>query len=163
MNDINFITPAGGFSVRTAAVILRGSEVLLCHYDGGPDNSFWFLPGGRVQLFESAALGLARELREEIDAEVTCGPLLWISENSFPAQQVPTHELVFYFSATLSEDAPLLHAQQTVAGTEPGSRLSFAWVERAGLGDIDLRPATIKDRLMRASFRFEHLVTLDDG
>ena len=163
MVDINFSTPVGGFSVRAAAVILRGAEVLLCHFDGGRESSFWFLPGGRVQLFESSSAALERELFEELGVHVTCGRLLWIAENAFPAQGVPTHELVFYYSATLPESAPLGSAAGRISGVEPDSKISFAWHQLSQLGDVDLRPALIKDRLTQKAFEFQQLVTLDKG
>jgi len=54
-----------------AGVLARGDRVLLCHRGPGrwyPDS--WDLPGGHIDVGESASAALARELREELGIEV---------------------------------------------------------------------------------------------
>ncbi len=56
-----------------AAVIIKpdGSFLLAQRPEGKPYPGFWEFPGGKIELGESAADALKRELREELDIEVT--------------------------------------------------------------------------------------------
>ncbi len=49
---------------KVGALILRGDRILLCRKDR--DTSKLILPGGRIELGESDAECLAREIREEL-------------------------------------------------------------------------------------------------
>jgi ADP-ribose pyrophosphatase YjhB (NUDIX family) len=87
------------FGLRAVAVALRDGHILLnrCEKD-----DYWFLPGGRFELLESAPGAIRREKRKELGAEVRVERLLWIVENFFeesgcarrtlqPAQPRRTH------------------------------------------------------------------------
>ena len=73
-------TPTHRFQVRAAAVIRRGTHVLLHRAEGDP---FWALPGGRVEPGEEASATVRRELREEMGVETDVHRLLWVAENFF--------------------------------------------------------------------------------
>ncbi len=67
MGMIDFEAGGARFSYKAAGVALDGERVLLTQLAGG---DFWFLPGGRVELHESATEALRRELREELGVGV---------------------------------------------------------------------------------------------
>lgn len=57
----------------SAALILRGEEILICQRRRGQPMEFkWEFPGGKIEPGETAEQALARELEEElgIDAEI---------------------------------------------------------------------------------------------
>ena len=56
---------------KIGALILRGDRILLCRK--GRETSKLILPGGRVEVGESDAECLARELREELGAVTLTG------------------------------------------------------------------------------------------
>jgi 8-oxo-dGTP pyrophosphatase MutT (NUDIX family) len=98
------------FNLRVAGVAYRDGKVLLQRVDG---EDFWFLPGGRLEMTESAEDGLVREIREELGVEAHIGRLLWIVENFFPMGGFRYHELGLYFLVELPLQVP-------VAGEFPG-------------------------------------------
>ena len=110
---IAFDTGQHRFNFRASAVILRDGFVLLHRLEG---DTFWCLPGGRVEPGESAADAVLREMQEELGVQVSAGPLLWVVENFFSHAGQQHHELGLYFLACLAPDANLLASPGPYAG-----------------------------------------------
>ena len=86
-----------------AGIIRRGEDILLAkRLPGGPHGGFWEFPGGKVEEGESEEEALRRELKEELDVEVSVGER-W-REVTHPYPHV-TIRLVFFF-CTLAEGEP---------------------------------------------------------
>jgi mutator protein MutT len=64
--------------VGVGAVILDGNQVVLVKRAHEPLKGEWSLPGGAVELGETLAEALAREVREETDLDVCVGPVVEI-------------------------------------------------------------------------------------
>jgi ADP-ribose pyrophosphatase YjhB (NUDIX family) len=146
------------FMVRVGGVAISGDRVLLHR---SQREEFWSLPGGRLEVGETAADALRREMREEIDADVEVRPgLLWLVENFFEhwpldnSTSTPTahhHEVGLYLAMSLPED---LEQADSFRGFEhPGERdeliLEFRWFPRAAVAAMDVRPAALRERLSR--------------
>ncbi|MBI1737272.1 MAG: NUDIX hydrolase [Candidatus Rokubacteria bacterium] len=56
--------------VGVGAVVLHGDKVLLVRRGGQPSSGKWSLPGGLVELGETTADAIRRELQEECAIEV---------------------------------------------------------------------------------------------
>lgn len=57
-------------------VVLDGDVVLLVRRAFPPRQGEWSLPGGRLELGESLADGVRREVREETGLEIEVGPVV---------------------------------------------------------------------------------------
>lgn len=77
------------------AVVLHDDNILLCKPKG---ESYYFFPGGHVEFEEDIATTLRRELKEEIDADVTETQFIGAWENVF----LQKHELNLVFETKLS-------------------------------------------------------------
>ena len=62
--------------VGVGAVVVRDGRVLIVKRRYEPLAGRWSLPGGTLELGETLAQGLARELREETGLEVDVGPVV---------------------------------------------------------------------------------------
>lgn len=66
--------------VGVGAVVWNGSRVLLERRGQPPAQGSWSLPGGLIDVGETAEAAVQREVREECGIDVTVGPVLGIFE-----------------------------------------------------------------------------------
>ncbi len=110
----------------TAAVIERDGAFLLARrLEGTHLEGYWEFPGGKCQDGESLEACLARELKEELDADCRVGEELLASVHRYPDRTV---ELRFFRCHLLGEPRPAL-------GQE------LRWVPRTELASLRLPPA----------------------
>lgn len=142
---ISFQMGAHRFQYRVAAIVLDAGWLLLHRLQA---DAFWTLPGGRVQLGESAQAALCREFEEEMGTSIACGDLACVGENFFRHNQVPHHEIGLYFYACLPTDSSYKDKHMTLAGKEIGKGLEFKWFEIEQLHHVDMRPQVMRDGLV---------------
>jgi 8-oxo-dGTP diphosphatase len=66
--------------VGVGAVVWNGEAVLLERRGRAPAQGTWALPGGLIELGETAEAAVAREVREECGIDVRPGPILGLFE-----------------------------------------------------------------------------------
>jgi 8-oxo-dGTP pyrophosphatase MutT (NUDIX family) len=89
------------FTYRIGGITLHKERVLFQKATADPSKTFWFLPGGRAELRESAAETLQREMVEELNVSVTIERPLFLLENFFEEDGVAHHEVGIYFLMNL--------------------------------------------------------------
>jgi ADP-ribose pyrophosphatase YjhB (NUDIX family) len=135
---IHFGTETQKFLYRVAGVAVVDGHILIQQFEN--DDTFWCLPGGRVEHGEPAEEALLREMAEELDCEVRVGRLLWVMDNLFLYRGVHFHELGLYFAITLP-DGCLQSSGDPWTGAElDGTKLFFRWHPIEHLGEVELKP-----------------------
>jgi 8-oxo-dGTP diphosphatase len=118
--------------VVTAAVIEEdGSFLVTRRLEGTHLAGLWEFPGGKREADESLAESLAREIREELDADIRVGDEIHATTHCYPERCV---ELRFFRCELLTRPRPAL-------GQE------VRWVTREELASLPLPPAD--DELVR--------------
>lgn len=108
--------------VAVGAVVIDADRLLLVRRGRGPAAGAWSVPGGRVEVGETLAEAVTRELREETGVEAVCGPLLFWAERI----DDDDHFVILDFEATLVGD------DQLVAGDDAAEA---AWVDLHEVAD----------------------------
>ena len=152
---ISFDTGSHRFNLRAAAVIFHDEYVLLHQVEG---DDFWCLPGGRVEPGEHAAQTVIREMEEEVGASVQIEKTLCIVENFFSYNGRPNHEIGIYLVARLEPGSPLLDLAVSHSGHERNKRLTFTWVARQRLSEIEVRPVFLRQLLQVDRVDLAHVI-----
>lgn len=96
------ILAVGGLVIRNGAMLLikRGKE---------PGLGRWSIPGGAVEVGETLAEGLTREMMEEVGLPVRVGPLVEIIERIFrdPQGRVQYHYVIHDYICINQTDEPI--------------------------------------------------------
>lgn len=154
--DLTLRTGEGIFNVRVAAIIVFGNKLLALKNDLTP---YYFLPGGRVKLDESAESAIKRELKEELGIDAKIIRPLWLVESFFVEDTTKEkfHELCLYFLIDVSNTD--LMGVQKFEGKETKHREVFEWLDISTLKDQYLYPLFIKEKIHNLP---EHLEILTE-
>jgi 8-oxo-dGTP diphosphatase len=134
------------FGVRVAAVVEREGALLLVRHLKPDRDPYWVLPGGRLEPGETIPECAGRELAEETGLTAGFSGVLYVSE--FLREGRHTIDVVARMSLQGEEEASLGSDPEIEPGTEPTLR-EVRWVSAEDLREIELLPASIKERLLR--------------
>ena len=109
-----------------AAVLRRGDRIFATQRGYGDWKDWWEFPGGKMEPGERPEEALAREIREELDAEIRIGELLSTVEWDYPEFHLTMH----CFLCTLAQEALHLNEHE-----------SARWLDAASLRDVRWLPA----------------------
>lgn len=74
-----------------AAIIRRGDSVFATQRGYGQWKDYWENPGGKVEPGETPQEALVREIREELDTEISVGKFLCTIDWDYPAFHLTMH------------------------------------------------------------------------
>jgi 8-oxo-dGTP diphosphatase len=118
----------GEIELRVAGLLVRDGGVLLVKH-GKPSESYWVVPGGKVEFGETLTDALEREFSEELSMEIDVGELAMV--NDAAPSDGRRHVLNVYFSVSSDDEI----ARERLDGVEDAR--FFGGDELNGL---DLRP-----------------------
>lgn len=99
--DITFQADNRIFNYRVCAIILHNSQILAMHDQRSP---YFYLPGGRVSVGETAEDAVIREVQEELKITAKISRPLWLNQAFFTedVSNQDYHELCIYFLMDIS-------------------------------------------------------------
>lgn len=113
-----------------AAIIHKGDKIFATQRGYGEHKDKWEFPGGKVETGESSEAALIREIREELDADISITEFLTTVEYDYPA----FHLLMDCFIADLTEGSDLKLKEHEAA----------RWLSRDELDSVDWLPADVE-------------------
>ena len=143
--DLTFKTQEGIFNYRVCAIILHENSILATKNEGTP---YYYLPGGRVKLHETADAAIEREVFEELGVHGKIVRPLWLNQGFFTEDVTKErfHELCLYYLIDLSEtDLPA--RGKSFVRYEGDKRHYYEWIPLSRLRDEYLYPLFIKDKI----------------
>jgi len=127
--------------VRASALVIEDSRILLVEFND-ETGLHYNLPGGTIESGETIIEGLKREVREETDADIEVGNLIFVLEyepqrNSFWAGRIPALSLIFDCKI-VENSKPQMPIMPDVYQT------GVKWINIGELGRIELLPHLAK-------------------
>lgn len=133
------------FTYRVGGILIQNEHVL---YQVASGEDFFFLPGGRAELGETASATLLREMQEELGVLMNIERLLYVVENFFADANDSWHEIGFYFLMTAPADSYLNQGLDTIMHVdEAGNHLRFDWLPIAQLETFPIYPPFFRKAL----------------
>ena len=107
-----------------AAIIIRDHHVFATQRGYGEFKDWWEFPGGKIEAGECPQDALKREIREELDAEISVGELLQTVEWDYPAFHLTMH----CFVCSLESESLHLNEHEAAAWLSKDSLYSVNWL-----------------------------------
>lgn len=143
--DISFKHEDQKFNYRVCAVILSENKILAMHDERSP---YFYLPGGRVAMGETAELAVIREVQEELGITPRIIRPLWLNQAFFTedVDALRYHELCIYFLMDIT-DTNLAEYGDAFTLTEGCHTNVFEWLELDRLKDEYFYPIFLKKEI----------------
>ena len=143
--DITFKTLDGRFNYRVCAIIIHENKLLVMKDEHSP---YFYLPGGRVKLHETAEQAMLRELKEELKIDSDIVRPLWFNQNFFTedVNKEQYHELCLYFLIDIKR-SNLLDNGNKFSLVEGDKCNTFEWLTFNQLQTEYIYPLFIKDKI----------------
>ena len=100
--DITYVSNRKKFNYRVCAIIISNNKILAMHDERSP---YFYLPGGRVQMGETAEHAVVREVEEELNITPKIIRPLWLNQSFFTedVDKLNYHEICIYYLMDISE------------------------------------------------------------
>jgi ADP-ribose pyrophosphatase YjhB (NUDIX family) len=156
---ITFEGPQHRFTYRIGGIFIHNGHILCQKSTLNPQDPYWFLPGGRAELGESAIETLQREMREELDEDVQVKRLLYLVEN-FYTDTVHHHELSLYFEIAFAPNSYLYQNKNTIQRPDEDEQpMIFEWLPLTDLPKkMCLRPHLLCQELQQLPEQTKHII-----
>ena len=143
--DITFNQENQKFNYRVCAMIISGNRILAMHDERSP---YFYLPGGRVKMGETAEQAVVREIWEELGVTLKIARPLWLNQAFFTedVDGIRYHELCIYFLMDIS-NTDLSERSNSFTLTEGKHTHTFEWLEFDRLKDEYFYPIFLKNEI----------------
>ncbi len=143
MIDCAFRTKEGRFYYCVRAVIVREGKLLAMHDERSP---YYYLPGGKVAMGETAESAVLREVKEELGIDAKIERALWLVQNFFTekVKNERYHEIGLYFLLRIN-DGDL--EEEAFVIKEGMHTLKFEWLPFERVRNEYIYPNFIKSEI----------------
>lgn len=143
--DISFEAGEEKFNYRVGAVILNDGKLLAMRDELSP---YYYLPGGRVKLGETAEQAVVREVYEELHVTAEIVRPLWLNQAFFKEEVdgLRYHELCICFLLDISNIGLLSNCDGFFL-MEGERRNRFEWLRFERLKDEHFYPTFLKEAI----------------
>lgn len=142
--DISYINGNNKFNYRVGAIIIYDNKLLVMHDERSP---YYYLPGGRVKMNETADQAITREIQEELNIDCKIIRPLWLSQSFFneDVDKIDYHELCIYYMIELLDKE--LYKKNIFILNERNHTLKFEWLEFDRLQNEYFYPLFLKKEI----------------
>ena len=150
--DISFNLDNRKFNYRVCAMIISENKILAMRDEHSP---YFYLPGGRVKIGETAEQAMIREMREELGVTPKIARPLWLNQAFFTEDvaDIRFHELCVYFLMDIA-DTDLSERGNSFIQTEGKQIHTFEWLAFDRLNDEYFYPTFLKNEIFNLPKEF---------
>lgn len=143
--DISFKSGNEKFNYRVCAIILNDGKILAMHDERSP---YFYLPGGRVKLGETAEDAVIREIEEELKITAKIVRPLWLNQGFFKedVDGLHYHEICIYFLMDISHTDLLCRGDRFFM-REGSHQHTFEWLKYEQLQHKYFYPIFLKKEI----------------
>lgn len=141
--------------VNVRAVIWHDNRLLAVKHKAkdGSEASYWAVPGGGLDPFESLTDGIKRELLEETGKQAEVGEILFLQQFAGTSRR-SKEELEFFYHIKNPQDFININLEETTHGFEELARIEFVDPKEVNLlpkflSEIDIAEAIDNPRPSR--------------
>lgn len=150
--DITYKVEDKKFNYRVCAIMISNGKILAMHDERSP---YFYLPGGRVAMGETAEEAVIREVQEELKVTPKIIRPLWLNQSFFNevVDKLDYHELCLYFLVDISETDIIGKGDKF--NLQEGKRVNrFEWLEFERLKDEYFFPLFLKESIFNLPEEF---------
>lgn len=150
--DVTYVEGNRRFKYRVCAVIISGGRLLAMHDELSP---YYYLPGGKVRMGETAEEAVLREVEEELMIKARIVRPLWMVQSFFreDVNKLDYHELTLYFLMDVS-GAGLEEKGERFTLFEGAHTHDFEWLEFTRLETEYFYPVFLKKSIFELPKEF---------
>ena len=140
--DITFKSDNDKFNYRVCAMMISDGKILAMHDERSP---YYYLPGGRVEIGETAEKAVIREVQEELGFTPKILRPLWLNQAFFTEEvdNLHYHELCIYFLIDIANTDLLTRGEKFIVN-EGYRTHTFEWLKFERLKDEYFYPLFLK-------------------
>ena len=140
--DISFKFGNEKFNYRVCAMMIDNGKILAMHDERSP---YYYLPGGRVAMGETAEAAVIREVQEELGITPGIARPLWLIQSFFTedVDGLNYHEICIYYLMDITS-TDLLSRGEVFTSKEGSRTHTFEWLEFERLKDEYFYPLFLK-------------------
>ena len=150
--DLSFQCGNQKFNYRVCAIMISDHKILAMHDERSP---YYYLPGGRVTMGETAEQAVIREVQEELGVISSIARPLWLNQVFFTedVDNVNYHELCIYFLMDIT-GTDLLTRGRVFTSKEGHRTHTFEWLEFDRLKSEYFYPLFLKKEIFNIPDEF---------
>lgn len=140
--DISFKFGNEKFNYRVCAMMIDNGKILAMHDERSP---YYYLPGGRVAMGETAEVAVIREVQEELGITPGIARPLWLIQSFFTedVDGLNYHEICIYYLMDITS-TDLLSRGEVFTSKEGNRTHTFEWLAFERLKDEYFYPLFLK-------------------
>ena len=146
--DLSLMIGNVKLNIRVGAILEYNGKILV---EKNKTVDFGVIPGGRIRTMECGKEALIREIKEELQIDLSKEnfELISLLENYFEFDNKTYHEIYFVYKAVLSNDYGVNNGYENIDNNDS----NFYWYTKEEFENQNILPAILKEIIYNKEFK----------
>lgn len=157
--DVSFQTQEGRFNLRVSGLLIHENRLLIMKDEQTP---YYYIPGGRIALNETAETAIVREFQEELHVNASIERMVFVGESFFTEEvnKEDYHEICMYYLMNVEKSSYIYEDNQFLCDEDGTRCLTFTWMPIEELKNQYIYPVFIKEKIMNLPEQIEYVIEI---